>query len=225
MTRNLKALGIALVAMLALSSAVASTASAVDEFTVPKAGATLTGTGGPHKLRITGTPVNSECSHVKITATAKLASSNEITTEKIEYTGKKSETESPQCESAALGDITFHSNKCGYVLSGYTTGSDEGKIDATAWIECPEGSEFTITTKAGCTIHVHAQTPTSGGMIYTNGVDAKGKKDITVHATITGLTYSTTGGLCVLGGLPAEGNTLDTNATYTIEGEEGIEVS
>jgi hypothetical protein len=253
MTRSLKALGIALVALLALSSTVVSTASALDTFTVPKAETKLTVTGGPHVLQITGTSVKSECSHVKIEAKAKAAPSSQITTESIEYTGKTpaGETENPKCESV-LGDITFDSNKCGYVLTGETTSKDGSNTDARVSIECPPGNAFTITTAVGCTIHVPPQTPTEGGVTYANGVNAKGQADVTVHATITGLTYSTTGWsgaprarvpagwraeklgpklvpdsnpLCALGGLPAEGNTLDTNATYTIEAPEGIQVT
>jgi hypothetical protein len=227
MTRNLKALGIALVAMLALSSMAVSTASALDTFTVPKAETKLEVTGGPHKLRITGTPAESECSHVKIEATTHATASSEITTESIKYTGKTGagETENPKCESS-LGDVTFDSNGCGYVLTGETTGKDKEKTDATVWIECPHFSAFEITTTVGCTILVYPQTPTEGGVTYTNGIDpTSGRKDITVTATLTGLTYSTSGTACGLLGLPAEGNTLDTNATYTIKAPEGIEYS
>ncbi len=225
MTRNLKALGISLVAMLALSSAVVSTASALDTFTVPKAGTILTGTGGPHILQMTGTSYKSECSHVKIKATAKAAPSSQITTEKIEYTGKTpipAETENTKCESS-FGDVTFDPNGCGYVLTGDTAAKDKDTTDARVSIECPIGNAFTITTApaVACTIHVPAQTPTEGGVTYTNGTNAKGQADVTVHATITGLTYSTTGLGCAFAGLPAEGNTLDTNATYTIEALEG----
>jgi hypothetical protein len=227
MTRNLMALGISLVAMLALSSAVAATASALDLFTVPKSATKLEVTGGPHKLRFTGTSVESECSHVKIQATAFASVDSQIVTESIKYTGKTGagETENPKCESKGLGDVTFDSNGCGYVLTGETNGKDKETTDATAWIQCPPGAQFTITTAIGCTIHVHEQTPTEGGVTYTNGIDPGGRKDITVTATLTGLTYSTSGFACSLAGLPAEGNTLDTNATYTIKAPEGIEYS
>jgi hypothetical protein len=224
MTRNLKALGISLVAMLALSSAVAATASAIDEFVIPKAGVTLTGTGGPHMLQITGTSFNSECSHVEFTVEAKAVAFSELTTKPktIKYKGKTSEPKSAECESA-LGDITFHSNECGYKLTGETVAKDGNSTDARVSLECPAGKAFTITAPLGCTIHVPAQTPTEGGVTYTNGT-AGGKKDITVHATITGLTYSTTGIACAFAGIPAHGDTLDTNATYTITAPEGIEV-
>jgi hypothetical protein len=227
MTRNLKALGLALVAMFTLGI-MASSASATDLLTVPKAPVSLKVTGGTSELKITGTPSVLKCHHFKAVVEATSTATKEATAKEITYTGKKEDTENHECESS-FGNITVDMNGCDYDLTGETTGKDELKEDATVSITCPvhEGkrTEITITTKAGCTIHIHEQTSTEGGVTYTNGTGANGKPDVTVHATVTGITFTTTGAFCSLGKLPAEGNTADYTGTVTVEGPEGVSTS
>jgi hypothetical protein len=224
MTRNLKALGLALVAMFALSIVAASSASATDLLTVPKAPTSLKVTGGTQEFKITGTSGVFKCHHFKAVVELTSTATKEMTIKEITYTGKKEDTENTECESN-LGSITIDMNGCDYDLTGETTGKDELKEDATLSITCPAGKEITTTTKVGCTLHIHEQTPTSGGVTYTNGTGANGKSDVTVHATVTGITFTATGAFCSLGKLPEEGNTLDTVGTFTIEGPEGVSTS
>jgi hypothetical protein len=224
MIRNLKALGLALVAVFALGAISASTASAIDLLTVPVAPRALKVTGGTHESKITGTPTADVCHHFKAVAEVSATSTSNVTLKEVQYTGKKEDTENHECDSN-FGAITVDMNGCDYVLTGETTGKDEEKTDATVWIVCPAGKEITTTTKAGCTIHIHEQTPTGGGVTYTNGTGANGKPDVTVHVTMTGITYSTKGAFCSLGKLPEEGNTYDTVGTFTIEASEGVSTS
>jgi hypothetical protein len=227
MTHKLKGTGLALaatfVAMFTLG-VVVSSASAADLFTVPKAPSTLKVTGGTSEINITGTPIVVKCHHFKGVVEATSTATKEVTVKEITYTGKKAETENHECESS-VSDVTIDMNGCDYDLTGETTGKDEEKWDATTSITCPVFKEITITTKAGCTIHIHEQTSTSGGATYTNGTGANGKPDVTVHVTMTGITYSTKGAFCSLGKLPEEGNTLDTSGTYTFEAAEGVSAS
>jgi hypothetical protein len=69
----------------------------------------------------------------------------------------------------------------------------------------------------GCTINLPAQTPTSGGVTYSNGT-VGGRKDVTVKETITGITYATTGLFCVPVGLPSHGNDADIRGSVTVKG-------
>ena len=207
MIRNLKALGLALVAVFALSAMAASSASAVDKVTTGVSPAVLTGVSelGQFKITTPGEP-NVRCTTSKYNV--KVASgASEITIEPT-YEGTLGVTpHAHHCNLSFAGanEATVDLNGCDYDLKGETTGSDNG-TDATVSVTCPAGQEITITTNVGCTFHIPPQTPTSGGATTTN---KSGKVEVKV--TSTGITYTTSGAFCALGGLPAEGN----NADYT----------
>jgi len=102
-------------------------------------------------------------------------------------------------------------NHCHYMLTGDTWMVDNG-IDARLWIECTKEKEIEISSSF-CAIKVPSQTPTVGGITYTN---ESGKVKVTM--TATGITYSAPGFGCALGGLPSHGNDMDYNGTITLAG-------
>jgi hypothetical protein len=220
MIRNLKALGLALGAVFALGAAMASSASAVDTFTTAgKVPAIVT--GEPHEkepihiFEITGEKVfKVECQKSKFHGTITNGASK--VTIYPTYTGSVEKPSGTQCDST-LGVVTVDMNGCTYDLTGETTGVHkgvEGK-DATVWISCPPEKEIKITGLLGCTVSIHPQTPTEGGVVYTNEVEPVTlTKDIKIHATVTGITFSSTNA-CTLGKIPTEGNNADYKGTVT----------
>jgi hypothetical protein len=217
MTRNLKALGVALVAVFAMAAMAASAASAVqvDHFTSLEAKTIVTGVS--HDNKFTVTPSTSfECTTSKFYGTF-LNGATEATAEPV-YEGIKNETPhtNPKC-TASIGQVTVHMNGCDYNLTATTSNehpTGSGKFDAPVWIICPVGQEITITGPLGCVIHVHAQTPTSGGVTYTNLPNHAVKKAIQINVTVTGITFTATN--CI--GLPAEGNDADYTGSVIVTG-------
>lgn len=227
MIRNLKALGLALVAVFAFSAMAAASASATDAFTVEGGGsATVTGVGTNNVFFITQaeTKHGVEVSCAKAHFESTLASGATHTTVKALYTGTTAEPTSAHCGAGALlGKAEVKMNGCDYELTGTTTGSDVHTTgaDATISVLCAKAGEHIEIITSSCTIKVPAQTPTEGGVTYTN--EAGGK--VTIHATVTGITYTSTGGLCSLGGISSEGNNSDYTGTVTVAATNGKAIS
>lgn len=211
MIRNLKALGLSLIAVLAMGALSASSASAVDHFTNSLPGvqpALMTGIG--HEDVFTAGGTKFECTTARFAATAVMGTTE--ATVDAEYTGKPKDTPHGVPCTATGGDITVDMNGCHYVLTGNTTGSDNG-TDATVWITCPTGKVIQITQPGtGATITVPPQTPTIGGVAYTNikSPDHAGGSAVTIKSTVTGITYECHGFACHFGP-----QTSGQNATYT----------
>jgi hypothetical protein len=222
MIGSLKALALVLSAMVVLGAMGASTTFAADVFTAPPEGGTpvLTGTGHDSVFKITpagGGTVPVECTTANFSATVENGA--EEATVFASYVGKPNETpHGAACESA-FGSVTVDMNGCDYKLTGNTTGSDEGKADATVWIQCKKVGEHIVLTQSLCTIKVPAQTPTSGGVIYANETE-NGKGVVKITATVTGITYTSEGSFCALGGVSSEGDNADYNGTAVITGYE-----
>jgi hypothetical protein len=230
MTRNLKALGLALAAVFAMSAVAASTASAVasDHFTTTKPSALLTGVSHDNEFKITGGP-GFACTTSKFTGTV-LNNATEATIDP-EYTGKFSHTphntagvDFRECNGTG-GDVTLDMNGCHYDLTGSTTGLDQGLVDATVWITCPAGQAIKITQlSTGMTLSIPAQTPTAGDVTYTNLPNHSGGKAVTVKATATGLTYHCTPAfVCLISGAGSHGNDSDYTGTVTVTGYEDVD--
>ena len=210
MTRNLKTLGLALVALSAMSALSASSASAVDVVTTGVSPALLTGVGLNHQLSAhSGTP-KFECTTAKFAATVNSGDS-EITAD-VAYEGTLNATPHTDhhCNSSS-GTLTIDMNGCGYILTGETTGTapaghTAGK-DATVWIHCPGSNKIQITSSLGITLSIPPQTPTTGGVSYTNVPNHLGSPGVAVKATATGITITCAGTfLCTLGGIPHHSN-------------------
>jgi hypothetical protein len=216
MIRNLKALGLALVAVVALSAMAASSASAVDKVTTTPATAVLTGVSHVGKFKVTsGTQPVTECTTSKYAA--KITSgASEITVEPT-YEGTLGVTPhvaGEHCNITGGGRATVDMNGCDFDLTGNTTQTDPPVVgnDAVVSLTCPVGAEVVITTNVGCNLKMPAQTPTQGGVTYTN----KGATQVEVKVTSTGVTFTTEGALCGFLGLPSEGNTADYNDTVVM---------
>ncbi len=117
-------------------------------------------------------------------------------------------------------------NGCHYRLTGSTTGEDPPVVgkDATVWIECPVGQVIKITSNVGPVISIGSQTPTKGGVTYTNLPNHPGGASVTVKTTVTGITYSCAPAFaCGLGGIPTHGNDADYNGHVIVTGYEDTE--
>jgi hypothetical protein len=214
MARNLKALGLTLIAVFAFSAMAASSASAIDTITGPAGTFPVTATNldsGVHtigSLKITGPETSVECTITHFQSTANISSGAGAIAVTPTYKGTKGVTPHTTHCASSVGTMDVDTNGCTYVLEGNTTNTD-GTTQGKMWLNCPAGQEITVTlTEIGVTLHIHAQTPTEGGVTYTNLAGGK----VTVKAQVTGTTYSCTPAfICGLGGIASEGN----NADYT----------
>jgi hypothetical protein len=221
MIRNLKALGLALVAVFAMSALTASAASANnDVFTVGTGGTTsanMTGVSHSDEFFITPDGASFNCTTSRFAATA--TNNGTSATVEAEYFGTPNvaHTATEHCEGS-IGEVDIDMNGCHYKLTGSTTGEDppvSGK-DATIWIECPT-EPIKITGSA--TITVPSQTPTSGGVKYTDLPNHSGGAAVEITTTVTGITYSCHPTfICTLGGVAHHGNTADYTGGVTVTG-------
>jgi hypothetical protein len=205
MMRNLKVLGLALVAMFALSAAAASMASA-DDLTAEKYPVTLTGDQDNQTDIFTTTAGTVSCKKVGYVGT--IAGATTEATATPTYS-----------ECTALGfPGTIHMNGCTYKFKIGASGSTTSTVD----IVCPAGQEITVTSIAAgttkCVIHVPAQT----GLTHVNWTNVAGPpKDVTADIEITNLKYTHTAlgtglGACT-GGSASNGKYV---GKATVTGEE-----
>ncbi len=138
----------------------------------------------------------------------------------VSFEGTPGVTDSGHCASST-GTVDVDTTGCSFVLTGETTGEDEG-VDATAWVACEEEGEIRATvTELGITISFPSQTPTSGGVTYSN-VEMGGQQQVEGRVTATGITYTCSPAfLCGLGGVSTEGNNADLNGSVTIASASG----
>jgi hypothetical protein len=216
MIRNLKVLGLALGAVFAFSAMAASSASAIDTFTVEGGGSVaVSGLSHNNKFEITGPGTNVKCTTSTFSGTATNGASSLTITPT--YTGKVEETPHGVPCTSSIGTATIDMNSCDYDLTGTTTGSDTG-TDAIVSITCPANTEIVITNSTGLNLKIPAQTPTSGGVTYTNEA---GK--VNVKATSTGITYTCESAfLCNVAGIATEGNTADYTGNVVASGAKNI---
>jgi hypothetical protein len=199
MKRNLKALGLAMVAALALSAVAASSAQALNahHFQVGKAPAVITAhdeTGAAKPaFSITGGEHVVECGTATYEGTVNKKIENTEVTVVPTYSG---------CEVDGLIPATIDVNHCAYLLTNKTNANG----DAELHIECAkkegteEHTEITITYEifgSKCVVHIHP-TQTLVGVHYTQTENPESKKkDITIKATLSGIKYLETGsGFC-----------------------------
>jgi len=189
MIRNLKVLGLALVAIFAMSAMVAQAASA--NFTAGADEITITGTQDtPNVLKVTNSEI--ECKIATFHGTAKSA-----TTTLASVTVTPTYTE---CADKSFGLTTKvdgfghfgEADKCDYVIRA--TGANNVDLVCT-------GSADVTVTSGTCTVHIPPQNGI-GKLTFTNGVSkTTGKKDITVDLQITNITGTHTDGfLCPFSG-------------------------
>lgn len=175
--RNLKILGLALVAVFALSAMAASMASA-DDLTAEKYPVTLTGDQDGQTDVFTTTAGTVTCKKASYHGTISGPSTEVSATPTYS-------------ECLALGFTgTIDMNECTYKFKIGGSGSTTSTVD----IVCPAGKEITVTAIAAgttkCIIHVPPQT----GLTHVNWTNVAGPpKEITGDIEITNLKYSHTG--------------------------------
>jgi len=212
MTRNLKALGLALIAVLAMSALVASAASAHTpaKFTVGKEKSEIVGEETvKNNFKVTG--VETTCEEVNFTGTTP-AGTVEAETQTITPSYKKCTAES------IFGTIEV-------TVTGFAAGECDYRLNAneTADLECAAGKEVTVDA-ATCTIHVPPQKGL-GKITFTTGL-TEGRHDLTVHVELTKVKTNHTDGFgCPLpsGGESVEA-TLSGTTTVSATNPPGVKV-
>jgi hypothetical protein len=200
MIRNLKALGLALVALGALSAISAGGASAAGErFHSEVEPTILTGTNTNTQVTAFG-GANIECTSVTFRGTATLKTESTLTLHPT-YSG-----------CSFLGEpATFDTTGCNYVFSSETVG---GRLPGE--IECTTGYAIKLTSP-GCTLTFGAQKNT-GGLAATN--EGSGSTRDSKYVLQIGVTFSKSGSLCFL----ISGTTGTCSGTITVKGfkDEGV---
>ncbi|HEX7280184.1 MAG TPA: hypothetical protein VF255_11255 [Solirubrobacterales bacterium] len=186
MTRKLKALGLALVAVFAMSALSAASASAV-EFHSEAAHTELRAEqhAGEDTFSVNAGTVR--CSHATYTGTESSATSTAQTVTPA-YTG---------CKAFGFVNTTIDTNGC-----TYTFDSNANNVD----IACPS-SPITVTA-FNCWVTVGAQN-NIGPVTYTNSGSGS-SRDVTVDVNITGISYTQHSK-----SFPGCTNGSFTNGTYT----------
>jgi hypothetical protein len=215
MARNLKALGLALCAMMALGAVVASAASgqATEKiFHSEIKPTTLTATAIESQVFRTAPTEAVICNTVEITSTIDTETTTQI--KAIPHYG------SCQAE-ASVGLIPAHidTNSCYYTFTVDTEVTSHEKYSGPVHVKCTTpGDSITVTTTfLGGTqtcLHIPEQTPTVPTVDYTNE-GTLDKRDVKVTPTVDGITYTKTS-IC--------GSGTFNNGTYrgqvTVKGEE-----
>jgi hypothetical protein len=232
MTRYLKALGLSVIAVFAMSAVAASGAQAAPEFTgCETSGETcthvhtiVTGTseseanGGVQKFKAGQTV---ECYHAHFEGTLETGTATSLTLS-AKYTGNKTETLGT-CETGGL--VThFDMNGCHFRLNAPTNiepGVYTGTFDIICNTEGKTGPITIKTTKSGgeetkCTLKVPAQAGLKH--IITRNKSETKPTDITLEATVSEIEYESEGTQINCGVKPgvhkgAEGTTYSGNVT------------
>jgi hypothetical protein len=200
MTRNLKSLGLALFAVLAISAVVASNASATTDALVSEAETTtLTGTqeNGLGKMTLAGQAV--ECTNISGMATMTFKTVVELESEEPVFTG---------CTYAGQ-PMTVTMNGCKY--RGARAGATDSNGHLHVSLVCPAGKKVVMTLNAiACSVTIAEQEGEEGYTVTTVGAGTS--RELTVHLTLKTKVTSV--------GDPGEGVTCAslTNGTATQEG-------
>jgi hypothetical protein len=208
MTRKLK-VGIVVLAALALSATATSGASAHYVFT-PGISPAI-GTGSPiggkatNFLEITSRGTKMACEGITAIGTTEGLEVNEI----------KLHATLGGCEAFGIA-ATVDTNGCDLLLTGETDAEEHGK----AHLICNAGKAIEITIPSiSCTLKIHEQTPTEGGVKYNN--IAGNPSDVEAIVTVKGITYERVGnGVLCAAGAPSEGNDADLTGKATVKSFE-----
>ena len=212
MFRNLKVLGLTLIAMLAVSAVAVSAASA-DLLYGETTPATLTGSQeGTDVLSVHGGFV--KCTTVKYTGTTTAFGMSQITVTPS-FSG---------CTFSGL-TATVNMNGCDYLVQfNLTAGNTTGSTD----IVCPFENEITITAPklgtAKCIVHIPAQFGLGVGFSGAN-VGSGATREVTLKLSYNALRYSQTAGTAETGNCATAdktiGGTYEGRALLTGENAAG----
>jgi hypothetical protein len=207
MSRNLKVLGLALVALFALSAISASAAFAESTFTTT-AGATLTGnqpTGTTQKFTVTGQTTS--CTNVKFEAIAPSADFASVDVaanyEGCTAAGFTAHIEGFAKTAAQIGEA----GKCWYTLNA----------NGSSALKC-NGGDVTVNASP-CVVHVPAQSFASGLTFHNS--EGVTPDDVTVTFNVTGIRGTHTDGFLCPFGSSGESNEGILEGESTVTAEEG----
>ena len=211
MIRNLKILGLALVAMLAFGAMVASAASA--SFHAEQKEVQLTVTPGSlqtQKFQYVSGGITVECNSLTVESTFVGTEHDEGPPTAWTGTDITAIPHYGNCEPILGNAVTVDTNSCYYTFT-LAAGSTSG----TAHIKCNTANDgFTITIGSLCTIKVGPQEV--GPISYSN-VGSGTTREVTIHPTVTGIQGSRTGSILC-------GAASSTSGTYkgdlTVTGEK-----
>jgi hypothetical protein len=178
--RNLKILGLMLVAMLAMSAVAAVSASA-DEFTAEEYPISLTGEkDGEFTDQFTTTAGVVKCPEPKYSATVGAATPMVTVQPEYQDTG---------CTAFGF-PATIDDDDCKYVFNVNAVGTT-GDVDLT----CTSGKELTVTANPAplttkCTVHVKPQNDIGGTVEYINNPNGT----VTLEVYLNGIDYKHTAG-------------------------------
>jgi hypothetical protein len=200
MRSKIKALGVAILAIAAMSMLGASAAqAATSEAHVTGTGgaaANLTGeqlAGGQHIFKLTTSGLEIWCTQAIFEGTiAAQAGSQQTTASEAQITGTYT-----GCKTRGpfVATVTVKMNGCKYTITDSST-SLTGTVDING---CTSGKSIEVSAE-GCTITVPEQTTMGGHLGFSNADKVnKEEQDIIAESTIQNITYSTHGGFCILG--------------------------
>jgi hypothetical protein len=207
MIRNLKVMGLALVAIFAMGAVLASAASA-SNFHAASYPVTISGSQSTtHVFTASGTSVS--CEKATFSGSAS-ADSSEVTIHPS-YSG---------CTAFGFVGATVNTEECNYVFhSGNTTNEAEQIYAGTTDVVCPAGQSIKISAST-CALEVKSQNGLSA-VSYDNNAGGT----VTVGANVENIANTVTkdGFLC-----PLKGTGNFTDGKYTgdtkVEGTSAIEV-
>jgi hypothetical protein len=183
MMRNLKTMGMALLAVLAFSAVAASGAQAAAAHFTGTLNATLSGTTETGFVEVFKTTAGSVSCHGSYSGKVTVAT-NEAQTINASYTNCAPFFGATPVVNMGSCDFVFHPGTYGAAGSGTSTG--------TADIICTSSSTITITVP-GCTVTIHEQKGLSRIHYQNSGTG------ITVKPEVTNIKFTHAGFLCGTG--------------------------
>lgn len=125
-----------------------------------------------------------------------------------------------ECEAFG-GAATVTTTECHYRLVATTNESSLGASE----IKCSGTKKITVEA-AGCKLEIGSQTPTGGVNYENNKTGSTNEWDIKAKSAVTGISFNTNGAFaCTLAGIPKEGKEGTYSGEVTIKGFEDEEPS
>lgn len=204
MARNLKVLGLSLLAVFAMGAVGASAASANPQFHLEMEDTTLTG--------------------AQITANVLTTDLGEMKCETVKYDGTQGPftsttlTLTPTFEKCKIGGVntTVTMNGCGYL---FHLGANEENFEATMDIECPAGEKLVVHTPE-CSITINPQAGLAKTTFTNEGAAAT--RAIVADLNVAQIDYVEHGAACVNETVTTGNGTLAGQATITGENAEQV---
>lgn len=230
MIRNLKALGLALGAILALGALSAASASAQGErFHADEENVILTGESANPTLGVGSVSIT--CA----TGTYEGTEAGEQTTEGGPHGHSWTSTtitvhpKYDDCEIFGFVDATVTTDGCDFVLTSHLVDTTENEEHAEVEVECTDGKQITIAA-SGCTVKIGSggsgdvpENTLGHGVVYEN-LDESEPTTVTVDSTVTEIPYTSSGLLCGFFGIPSSGHNGIYIDDVVVEGTEDLDI-